>query len=68
MLSYRKDNATDNKLVLYWDKRPVPKDEYDKYWMEEVDRLKGNIEEEKKKTDAMLKCADSMLNKARETL
>jgi len=61
MLSYRKDTATGNKLALYWNKKPVPKDEYEKYWIKEVVRLKEVIVEEEMKTDAILKCADAII-------
>lgn len=69
MLSYRKDNSTGNKLALYWDdgrgKVAVKPNERDKYWIKEVARLKGIIVEEENKTDAIIKCADAIINKAR---
>ena len=65
MLSYRKDSATGHKLALYWNKNPVPKEKYEKYWLKEVARLKAIIVEEEKKTDAIIKCADAIINRAR---
>lgn len=45
MLKYRKDAGTGNKLTLYWDengrKDVVDKNDHDKYWGREVDRLKN---------------------------
>ncbi len=66
MLKYRKDNATGNELAMYWNDRPIPKEQREKYWMLEVERLKVELEEEKLTNKTMLKLADAIINSARK--
>lgn len=82
MLSIRQDHVTNGKVVLYWDKKPVPSHENDKHYTMEIKRLKvaldyevakreaiaDELEEEIKKTDAILKYADAMINRGRKNV
>jgi len=64
MLTSRKDAGTGNKIILYWNKNPIPTDKRDFYWAKEINRLKAaaNYEQAKaqQKIDELILDVDTL--------